>query len=144
MVNLKPANHKPQLLKDIKSRSLLKSQFLLLALASVLIHSLGLILLAFYHPHQPTAKEATAKKPIDFIVVPEDSEAKPPPEKKEEISDQSVASNNQEPITPQQEPIPSQPRAETAPQPEAKPATARTITTSTIKSQDTRHICCQA
>lgn len=99
MVNLEPASQDNQETSTVVNRAYRK-HLLLFILASVLIHSLGLLIFGVYDRHRirPNAKEKTDSKPIEFVVVPpEESKEKPPPETQKRSTENSVAEKNIKP-----------------------------------------------
>lgn len=94
MVNLKPANQSSQTTPTINRRGLSLQQLLWFILVSILVHGLGLVMLARYQRFQPTLQEENDAKPIEFVTIPEESEAKPPPETKNRATENSVAEKN--------------------------------------------------
>ena len=122
MVKIKPANQDTQVTSTVNRRGFSLHKLLLFIVASLVVHGLGLILFALYQPPK-LAKEKTESKPIDFVVVPEEPEAKSQPkaEKVEpkETTEESDTINPPvekiapppQPATPEPEPAPPQPKA---------------------------------
>ena len=94
MVNLKPANQSSQITPTINRRGFSLQQLLWFILASILVHGLGLLMLARYQRFQPIPQEEKDSQPIEFVTIPEESEAKPPPETKNRATENSVAEKN--------------------------------------------------
>ena len=94
MVNLKPANQSSQTNPIINRRGFSLQQLLWFILASILVHGLGLLMLARYQSFQPIPQEENDAKPIEFVTIPEESEAEPPPETKNRATENSVAEKN--------------------------------------------------
>lgn len=76
-------------------RHLSLKHFLLFAIASVLIHGLGLSIFA-WDRRSLVVEPETENKPIDFVVVPEESEAEPPPETQKRAAENSVTEEDTE------------------------------------------------
>ncbi|MEL6439576.1 MAG: TonB family protein [Cyanobacteria bacterium J06621_8] len=102
-------------------------QLLWFILASLLVHGLGVLLLARYRAFQPLQPESVEQKPVEFVVVPEESEAEPPPETTNRAEANSVAEPETE-TGETKDPKPSSPEpteelvpAEPEPEPIAKP-----------------------
>ncbi len=69
-----------------------RNHLLLFILASILVHTLGLLIFGVYQRAQLTTKEKTDSKPIEFVVVPpEESSEEPPPETQKRAAENSVA-----------------------------------------------------
>ena len=94
MVNLKPANQSSQTTPTINRRGFSFQQLLWFILVSILVHGLGLLMLARYQSFQPTPQEENDSKPIEFVTIPEESEAEPPLETKNRATENSVAEKN--------------------------------------------------
>ncbi len=78
--------------KSRSDRQIRSYSLLLYFLASVLIHGLVILAIAFIERSQPTAKQKQDITPIDFVVVPpEKTQVKPPPETKRRAVNNSVA-----------------------------------------------------
>ncbi len=97
MVNLKPANQSSQTTPTIHRRGFSLQQLLWFILASILVHGLGLLMLARYQRFQPIPEAENDSTPIEFVTIPEESEAEPPPETKNRATENSVAEKNIEP-----------------------------------------------
>lgn len=92
MIHLQPASQDEQKTSSEVVRGFQPKHLLLFILASILIHSLGLLIFGVYHRTQPNAKEKTNSKPIEFVVVPpEESREKPPSETQKRATENSVA-----------------------------------------------------
>ena len=77
------------------------SPFLLFILTSILIHGVGILILALSNRELPTARQETESTPIDFVVVPpEESPLKPPPETERQAINNSIAKGKVEPELP--------------------------------------------
>ncbi len=94
MVNLKPANQSSQTTPTVNRRGFSLQQLLWFILVSILVHGLGLLMLARYQRFQPTPQEENDSKPIEFVTIPEESEVEPPPETKNRATENSVAEKN--------------------------------------------------
>ncbi len=94
MVNLKPANQRSQTAPNTNRSSFSLQKLLWFILVSILVHGLGLLMLARYQRFQPTPQEENDSKPIEFVTIPEESEAEPPPETKNRATENSVAEKN--------------------------------------------------
>ena len=110
MVNLKPANQSSQTTPAINRRGFSLQKLLWFILVSILVHGLGLLMLARYQRFQPTPQEENDSKPIEFVTIPEESEVEPPPETKNRATENSVAEKNLEPESTTDE-IPSSPNS---------------------------------
>jgi|GEM_PF-1904399 len=96
MVNLKPANQSSQTTPTINRRRFSFQQLLWFVLVSVLVHGLGLLMLARYQRSQLPLKPEIESKAIEFVTVPEESEVEPPPETKKRAEENSVIEKNLE------------------------------------------------
>ena len=96
MVNLKPANQSSQKTPTVDRRGFSFQQLLWFILASVLVHGLGLLILARYQRLQLSVKPEIEREVIEFVAIPEESEAEPPPETKKRAENNSVAEQNLE------------------------------------------------
>ncbi|MEM7760416.1 MAG: hypothetical protein AAF298_20145, partial [Cyanobacteria bacterium P01_A01_bin.40] len=120
MVNLKSANRSSQVTPTQKRRSFSFQQLLWFIFASLLVHGLGLFFVVKYRIVQPLNQEPIEQKPIEFVVVPEESEAEPPPETNNRAAENSVAEPELEPAETTDE-TPSSPEPASEPEPVAKP-----------------------
>ena len=109
MVNLKPANQSSQTTPTVNRRGFSLQQLLWFILVSILVHGLGLLMLARYQRFQPTSQAEIDSKPIEFVTVPEESEAEPPPETKERAVENSVAEEDRKPTEATDEELSSPP-----------------------------------
>ena len=140
MVNSKSA--KPNSSNPTSNHRVSLQQLLWFVVISMLVHGLGLLIFAVYQRSQPITE--TESKPIDFVVVPEETEAEPPPETENRAIENSVAERENEseaiaepdntptppPPAPPQPPVDDNPEPEVAtppapaqPQPEPEIAT---------------------
>ena len=123
MVNLKPANQNEQKTPPKNYRRFSLQKLFWFILVSLLVHTLGLLLFVRYINLKPISQEDIESKPVDFVVVPEDPEAEPPPETQNRASENSVAEEEVEPEeTTENEPSSSTPLPEPAPNPNPEPA----------------------
>ena len=90
MVNSQPAERKKSPVLTANRRSVSRQQLLLFVLVSIAIHALGLLIFAWKSRLLPVSEEIE-NKPIEFVVVPEESEVEPPPESDKRASENSVA-----------------------------------------------------
>ncbi|MEM7594130.1 MAG: TonB family protein [Cyanobacteria bacterium P01_A01_bin.83] len=88
--------------------------------ASVLVHALGLLFVVKYRLVEPINPEETEQKPIEFVVVPEESEVEPPPETNNRAAENSVAEPELEPAETTDE-TSSSPEPAQEPEPEPEP-----------------------
>ena len=95
MVDLKPARQDHHQTPTANRFGYLRYQLLWFILASVLVHSLVLLFFGLYQRSKPLTEEID-NKPIEFVVVPEESEAPPPPETQKRATKNSVAEKNTE------------------------------------------------
>ena len=117
---IKPAEREDRVTPTANRRNLSLKQLLLLLIVSILVHGLGLLLFALYQ-RSPITEEEVESKPIEFVVVPEESEVEPP-ETEKRATENSVAEPDTEPEETTQSdtaPIPVP-----APEPEPAPAPA--------------------
>ncbi|BAZ43280.1 hypothetical protein NIES4102_02800 [Chondrocystis sp. NIES-4102] len=91
MVNLKPKNQQEQeQLADYDYKKP-RQHLILFILASVLLHSLGVLIIALSE-NRPVVKEKKDNQPIEFVIVPpEETKPKPPPETNKRAIRDSVA-----------------------------------------------------
>ena len=137
---IKPPELEDRVTPTADRRSLSIRQILLFLIVSMLIHGLGLLIFT-WNRRSPVVESESESKPIDFVVVPEESEAEPPPETQKRAAENSVTEEDTEleqieqiepeetpseqtastspPVPPPVEPTP---QPEPAPQPEPKPA----------------------
>ena len=112
----------PEIDSGRKSR---RNPLLWFILISILAHGLGLLLYGTIKRSQPVAQQKN--KPIEFIVVPEESTDKPPPETQRKADNNSVA---EKPVEPEPDDKPSvggeSSSKSTASQPQATPPSAKT------------------
>ena len=87
MVNSKSA--KPNSSDPTPNHRVSLQQLLWFVIVSILVHGLGLLMFALYQRSQPVTEEES--KPIEFVVVPEETEAEPPPETENRAIENSVA-----------------------------------------------------
>ncbi len=92
MVDLKPARQDQRKTPTVTRINSRRQQLLWFILASVLVHSLGLLVLGLYQRSKPVTEEIESK-PIEFVVVPEESQT-PPPETQKRATENSVAEKN--------------------------------------------------
>ena len=134
---IEPAELDDLVIPTANRRSLSLKQLLLFLIISILVHGLGLFLFALDR-RSPITEEETESKPIDFVVVPEESEVEPPPETEKRATENSVVEPDTEPEettkndaapmpVPAPEPTPEpvsepEPVSATAPAPEPEPA----------------------
>lgn len=126
MVNSKSA--KPDSSNPTSNRRVSFQQLLWFVIVSILVHGLGLLMFAVYQRSQPVTEDKS--KPIEFVVVPEETEAEPPPETENraiensvaerEIESEAIAEPDSTPIPPAPPP-PPEPIAEPEPTPSAAP-----------------------
>ncbi|MEM8673714.1 MAG: TonB family protein [Cyanobacteria bacterium P01_G01_bin.67] len=91
MVNLKSADRSSQATPTQKRRNFSLKQLSWFIFASLLVHGLGLFFVVKYRIVQPLNQEPIEQKPIEFVVVPEESEVEPPPETNNRAAENSVA-----------------------------------------------------
>lgn len=96
MVNLKSTEGNSVETPTVKRRGFNLKQLLLFILASILVHGLGLLMFALYQRSLPVTEEEAESKPIEFVVVPEETEVEPPPETEERAIENSVAEQDTE------------------------------------------------
>lgn len=96
MVNLKSASQNSAPTPTVNRRKFNFRQLWLFILASILVHGLGLIAFVLYQSSLLVKKEETESKPIEFVVVPEESEVKPPPKTQKRANENSVAEKTSE------------------------------------------------
>ena len=123
---IKPAEREDRVTPTANRRSLSLKQLLLFLIVSILVHGLGLLLFALYQ-RSPITEEEVESKPIEFVVVPEESEVEPP-ETEKRATENSVAEPDTEPEETTQSdtapiPVPA-PEPEPAPAPAPEPAPA--------------------
>ncbi len=124
MLNTKPTEQIQQQI-IINRRRLSFQRLLLLVLVSILIHGLGLLLFARFERFRHVGEKKADPKPIEFTVVPDESEKIVTEDKTDIASDnQSPVSQPAPPITPTPVPAPP-PTPEPAPQ--AIPAPTPTV-----------------
>ena len=96
MVNLRSTEENSVETPTVKRRGFNLKQLLLFILASILVHGLGLLMFALYQRSLPVTEEETESKPIEFVVVPEETEVEPPPETEKRAIENSVAEQDTE------------------------------------------------
>ena len=96
MVNLRSTQENSVETPTVNRRRFGLKQLLLFILASILVHGLGLLMFALYQRSLPVTKEETESKPIEFVVVPEETEVEPPPETEKRAIENSVAEQDTE------------------------------------------------
>ncbi|HEY9771986.1 MAG TPA: TonB family protein [Coleofasciculaceae cyanobacterium] len=120
MVDLKPARQDHRQTPTVNRFGHRRYQLLWFILASVLVHSLAWLFLGLYQRSKPLTEEIDSK-PIEFVVVPEESEA-PPPETEKRATENSVAEENIESeATALNDEIEDDTPATSAPTPEPEP-----------------------
>jgi periplasmic protein TonB len=98
MVKLKSKNQSDRETADVSYHNFRNQHLLLFILASLFIHSLGLLIFGVYQHRHLANKEKLDSKPIEFVVVPpEKTQDKPPPETQKRAVENSVAEKNTEP-----------------------------------------------
>lgn len=133
MVNLKPANQSSQKTPNVDCHGFSVQKLFWFILVSVLVHGLGLLIWGRYQRSQLSVKPEIESKAIEFVTIPEESEAEPPPETKKRAENDSVAEQNleaestvnNEPVSPPATPPPEIPPTVTEvapPPPPQKPA----------------------
>lgn len=96
MVNLKSTEGNSVETPTVKRRGFNLKQLLLFILASILVHGLGLLMFALYQRSLPVTEEEAESKPIEFVVVPEETEVEPPPETEKRAIENSVTEQDTE------------------------------------------------
>ncbi|MGL5795566.1 MAG: TonB family protein [Waterburya sp.] len=97
MVKLKTKNQSDRQ-TVISDRNFRRQNLLLFILASLFIHSLGLLIFGVYQHRHLANKEKIDSKPIEFVVIPpEESKQKPSPETQKRAVEDSVAEKTTEP-----------------------------------------------
>jgi periplasmic protein TonB len=98
MVKLKSKSQSDRETTDVSYHNFRHKNLLLFILASLFIHSLGLLLFGFYQHRHLVNKEKIDSKPIEFVVIPpEKTQDKPPPETQKRAVENSVAEKTTEP-----------------------------------------------
>ncbi|MGL4880880.1 MAG: hypothetical protein ACRC8K_07415, partial [Waterburya sp.] len=98
MVKLKTKNQSDRKTADVSHHNFRRQNLLLFILASLFIHSLGLLIFGVYQYRHQANKEKIDSKPIEFVVIPpEESKQKPPPETQKRAIEDSVAEKTTEP-----------------------------------------------
>ena len=120
---IKPAEREDRVTPSANRRNLSLKQLLLLLIVSILVHGLGLLLFAL-NRRSPITEEETESKPIEFVVVPEESEIEPPPETEKRATENSVAEQDTEPEETTKNDAAPIPVPAPEPQPEPAPAPA--------------------
>ncbi|MBE9047311.1 TonB C-terminal domain-containing protein [Pleurocapsales cyanobacterium LEGE 10410] len=127
MVNSKPVIPSDQETPITNQRGFRRQKLLLFIIASVLVHSLGLLVFDLYQRFYPSSQDEIDSKPIEFVVVPEEPR-EPPPETQKRAAENSVAENNSEPEkTTTAEELDDEIAPEPTSTPPAEPATAPKI-----------------
>lgn len=127
MVKLKTKNQSDRETADVSHHNFRRQHLLLFILASLFIHSLGLLIFGVYQHRHLANKEKIDSKPIEFVIIPpEESKQKPPPETQKRAVEDSVAEKITEPkktVTPEElaEKIPPRPTPPPAPSPPSTP-----------------------
>ncbi len=145
MVKLKTKNQSDRETADVSHHNFRRQHLLLFILASLFIHSLGLLIFGVYQHRHLANKEKIDSKPIEFVIIPpEESKQKPPSETQKRAVEDSVAETTTEPkktVAPEElaEKIPPRPTPPPAPSPPSTPpqAAAPPKPTPPVKSQPT-------
>ena len=95
MVDLKPVS-KSDRQTPVTNHGFRRQKLLLFIIASVLMHSLGLLFFDVYQRFFLSSKAKVDNKPIEFVIVPEEP-SEPPPETEKRAAENSVTENNNEP-----------------------------------------------
>lgn len=128
MVNLRSTEENRVETPTVNRRRFGLKQLSLFVLASILVHGLGLLIFTLYQRSLPVTEEETESKPIEFVVVPEETEVEPPPQTQNQATENSVVEPDTKPeettqrdTAPEPEPAP-EPTPQPTPAPEPAPA----------------------
>lgn len=92
---IKPEDRDNRITPTANRRNFNFKHLLLFLVASILVHGLGLLIFAL-HRRSSVVEREPESKPIDFVIVPEESEVEPPPETQKRAVENSVTEEDTE------------------------------------------------